>query len=74
VLINKNIIAIGRALLTIITPELPRFDRLPACLPACLPAGLSAYLLTYEIHWYLINRSTYLLAVIAADRALSPTY
>jgi hypothetical protein len=47
VLINGNVIAIGRVLLTTITPELPRLDRLPACLPACLPAGLPAYLLTY---------------------------
>jgi hypothetical protein len=74
VLINGNIIAIGRALFTIITPELPRLDRLPACLSACLPAGLSVYLLTYEVYWCLTNGSTYLLAITAADRALSPTY
>jgi hypothetical protein len=47
VLINGSVIAIGRVLLTITTPELPRLDRLPACLPACLPAGLPAYLSTY---------------------------
>jgi hypothetical protein len=74
VLINGSIIAIGRALLIIITSELLRLDRLPACLPVCLPVGLSAYLFTYEVHWYLINGSIYLLAVTAADRALSPIY
>jgi hypothetical protein len=46
VLINGSIIAIGRVLLTITTPESPRLDRLPACLPVCLPAYLLTYLPT----------------------------
>jgi hypothetical protein len=57
----------------IITPELPRLDP-PACLLAYLPAGLSTYLPTYEVHWYLTNGSTYLLATTAADRVSPPIY
>jgi hypothetical protein len=49
VLINGSIIAIGRVLLTITTPESPRLDRLPACLPAGLPAYLPIYLPTKSI-------------------------
>jgi hypothetical protein len=70
-LINRNVIAIGRVLLIIITPELPRLNRLPACLPACRPICLSTYLRSPLVP---DNESTYLLAVTAADRALSLTY
>jgi hypothetical protein len=74
-LINGNVIAIGRVLLTTITPELPRLDCLPACLPICLPACrpicLSIYLRSLLVP---DNGSIYLLAITAADRALSPIY
>jgi hypothetical protein len=49
VLIDGSVIAIGRVLLTTITPESSRLDRLPACLPACLPAYLPTYLPTKSI-------------------------
>jgi hypothetical protein len=49
VLIDGSVIAIGRVLFIIITPESSRLDRLPACLPACLPAYLPIYLFTKSI-------------------------
>jgi hypothetical protein len=54
VLIDGNVIAIGRVLLTITMPELPRLDRLPACLPAYLPT----YLPTKSIGAWPMDRPT----------------